>query len=348
MFSKNSKLPGKAASEKVNPPAEKARAQKTFEKFSELPDELAKQVFSLLPINEKAALARTSKRSDGLFSQHIHTAKLLMLVVHGEQEPAAHMLAGKAALLLERADVTDYSGRTFKHITAYEYAYWAKDTHMCRMLEAHMDAKTKEAMLEKVTAIDTVGLTYEQGGRVVKHSKHFDLMLDPSVEGGQPIKGPLLQALQDYVTGYDAWDAANNYDAMRAAWMVVGLAQRDLPVHVINEYCRPDRSFHPLPAFNEDQLPRILTYYNISTVGDVPLFPLVVDSPRAVLGVDLAILRLSAVRAEGRGGAVAPGRVAGLDLAAVSRLDEVRTRDLTQSRENLGLIEPELGGGLVL
>ena len=351
MGANNSKSSGKAAAEKANSPGETASAQKTSQ-FEALPDDVAKQVFTALSINEKAALARTSKRSYGLFSQHIHTAKLLMLVVHGEQEPAAHMLAGKAALLLERADVTDYSGRTFKHITAYEYAYWAKDTHMCRMLEAHMDAKTKAAMLEKVTAIDTVGLMYEQGGRVVEHSKHFDLMLAPLVEGGQPIKGPLLQALQDYVDGYDAWDAAQNYDAMRAAWRVVGLAQRDLPVHVINEYCRPDRSFHPLPAFNEDQLPRILTYYNFSTGGIVPLFPLVVDSLRAVLGVDLAISRAGCVVGEGSalvsrlGGAGA--RAAGLDLAAVSRLDEVRTRDLTQSRKNLRLIEPELGGGLVL
>ena len=327
MGANNSKSSGKAA-------AARPMDGKTFQ-FGALPDALATEVFSLLSIKEKAALARTSPRSYGLFKQHIHAAKLLMLVAHGEQEPAAHMLAGKAALLLERADVTDYSGRTFKHITAYEYAYWAKDTHMCRMLEAHMDEKTKAAMLEKVTEIDTVGLTYEQGGRVVKHSKHFDMT-------------PLKTALQDYVTGYDAWDAANNYDAMRAAWMVVGLAQRDLPVHVINEYCRPDRSFNPLPAFNEDQLPRILTYYNLSAGGIVPLFPLVVDSPRAVLGVDLAISRWSCAGAAARMGGLPPGREAGLDLAAVSRLDEVRTRDLTQSRENLRLIEPELGGGLVL
>ena len=329
MGANNSKSSGKAA-------AARPMDGKTFQ-FGALPDALATEVFSLLSIKEKAALARTSPRSYGLFKQHLHAAKLLMLVVHGEQEPAVHMLAGKAALLLERADVTDYSGRTFKHITAYEYAYWAKDTHMCRMLEAHMDEKTKAAMLEKVTEIDTVGLTYEQGGRVVKHSKHFDMT-------------PLKTALQDYVTGYDAWDAANNYDAMRAAWMVVGLAQRDLPVHVINEYCRPDRSFHPLPAFNEDQLPRILTYYNLSARGGLPLFPLVVDSPRAVLGVDLAISRCSYGCACGLQIPLAGAllSVAGLDLAAVSRLDEVRTRDLTQSRENLGLIEPELGGGLVL
>jgi hypothetical protein len=34
-----------------------------------------------------------------------------------------------------------------------------------------------------------------------------------------------------------------------------------------------------------------------------------------------------------------------VDLAAVSRLDEVRTADLTQSRENLKSVEPRLGHG---
>ena len=63
MGANTSKSSGKAAAEKANSPGETARAQKTFEKFSELPDDLEKQVFRALPINEKAALARTSKRS---------------------------------------------------------------------------------------------------------------------------------------------------------------------------------------------------------------------------------------------------------------------------------------------
>ncbi|OYV54396.1 MAG: hypothetical protein B7X00_01380, partial [Legionella sp. 21-45-4] len=70
----------------------------------------------------------------------------------------------------------------------------------------------------------------------------------------------------------------------------VGLAQRDLPVHVVNEYCRPDRSFDPLPAFNEDKLPRVLTYYHFKSGLDVPLFPLVV-SDSSGLGVDFALIR---------------------------------------------------------
>jgi hypothetical protein len=50
---------------------------------------------------------------------------------------------------------TDYSGRTF-NCTAYEYAYWAKDTHMCRMLERHMDDETKAYMLARIDEIERI------------------------------------------------------------------------------------------------------------------------------------------------------------------------------------------------
>ncbi len=250
----------------------------------------------------------------------------LLCVAKGQQDEAQRQIEANPALLLTTGRFTDYSGRTF-NCTAYEYAYWAKDTHMCRMLERHMDENTKAAMLEKVIAIDSDGLTYEQYGQA-EHSKHFDMT-------------PLITALQNYVNGYDAWYAANDDDAMKAAWMLVGMAQRDLPVHVINEYCRPDRSFDRLSesTFNEDNLPRILTYYNFNTNSTVPLFPLVVSGSSG-LGVDVALLRGACARCRGAGGAAA-GWPRARDLAAVSRLDEVRTADLTQSRTNLGLIEPE-------
>ena len=70
--------------------------------------------------------------------------------------------------------MTDYSGRTFK-CTAYEYAYWAKDRHMCRMLEGSMDEKTKALMLKRCEEIEKKGLTYTQNGKEIKGSKHFDL-----------------------------------------------------------------------------------------------------------------------------------------------------------------------------
>ena len=238
--------------------------------------------------------------------------------------------ASKQDLLLTETLFTDYSGRTF-NCTAYEYAYWAKDTHMCRMLEQQMDADTKTAMLKRCEAIENDGLTYKQHGEI-KNSKHFDFK-------------PLKEALRNYADGHDYWYITRNWTAMKAAWMEVGLAQRDVPVHVINEYCRPNRSFNPTPKFNEDELPRVLTYYDYRTGRDNLVFPLFV-SDSSGLGVDFALRR-----EDGEDGrwmvAERPfGKAATFDLLAVSHLDEVRTADLTQSRENLRSVEPEQSRGM--
>ena len=257
-------------------------------------------------------------------------------VAKGKQNEADALLtasSGNKQVLLRTPGVfTDYSGRTF-NCTAYEYAYWAKDTHMCRMLERHMDDETKAYMLARIDEIERrnadtgqpMGLGYSQGG-LEHRSAHFDLT-------------PLKNALQQYVDSYDNWKRENNLDAMRAARREVGILQRDLPVHVVNEYCRPDRSFFPRPEFNEEALPRSLIFYNYNTNSEQALFPLVV-SDTAGLGIDFALIRVG--RDWGGGLDVggwclcwAGAESARRDLAAVSRLDEVRTVDLTRSRESL-------------
>lgn len=249
-------------------------------------------------------------------------------IAQGKQDEAQGLLKEnpEAQTLLKTPGLfTDYSGRAF-NCTAYEYAYWAKDTHMCRMLEQHMDEATKTELLQRVNAIEEHGLKYSQNGND-RCSKHFDF-------------SPLKRALNNYVQRYDEWKMTENWDAMKSAWMQVGLAQRDLPVHVINEYFRPDRSFDPTPSFKESKLPRVVTFYNFDTDKDETLFPLVV-SDFSGLGVDFALTRWGG-KWPGGGGAWSVGEdgVALTDLAAISRLDEVRTIELTQSRENLKSIEP--------
>lgn len=260
--------------------------------------------------------------------KRMQVPKFLLHVARGERNKANSLLNNNpdAQLLLQTPGTfTDYSGRTFSNCTAYEYAYWAKDTHMQRMLEKHMDIDTKANMLERIEAIEANGLTYTQHGEI-KNSKHFDFT-------------PLKTALQEYVDGYNTWNTANNWEAVKAAWMKVGKAQRDVPVHVVNEYCRKDRSFHPLPAFNEASLPEELTFYNYETDRAEGWFPLC-DSPSSGLGVDFAVYRPGpAVAAPRMGG----GGACAFDLAAVSRLDEVRADDLTQSRENLKPMAQESG-----
>ena len=138
--------------------------------------------------------------------------------------------------------------------------------------------------------------------------------------------------------------------------MKVGKAQRDVPAHVAHEYCRHDRSFD-LDAyrdagesrFKEKTLPRVLTFDNYVTNVN-SWFPL--TSSSSGLGFDFGLNRgvcrgfaglricLSCCSAYAR---FPLGLDTRADLAAVSHLDEVRTADLTQSREILEMASPNHG-----
>ena len=294
-----------------------------------------------LTIEEQGALSISAKSlcsSISLPREARILQKFLLCVAHGEQEKAQALLTishgTPSKWLLGRGEFTDYSGRTFK-CSAYEYAYWAKDTHMCRMLETHMDNETKGLVLERINTMEKMdeatgqprGLEYQQHGQIHR-SAHFDLT-------------PLKTALQTYVNGCVAWRAARNRDAMAEAWMDVGKAQRNFPAHVAQEYCRTDRAFDPCPQFNERILPRDLTFDNWITNEAESWFPLAAGG--SGLGFDFALMNLSREQlpcgawmgwssVRGGGGL---GQGADVDLAAISRLDEVRTVDLRQSRENL-------------
>ena len=300
---------------------------KLFLNYPLLADEMKKELSGYLNLKEISSLAITSKPNNTLFSNTLMTAKntkLLMLVAHGE-EPQAHALIGhQSKVLLERGDVTDYSGRTFKNITAYEYAYWAKDWHMCRMLESHMDEETKAVTLSNCEKMERDGLTYTQHGVPFPGSKHFDFT-------------PLKNAYNNYLQVYNRWVANTATLAeLNDAWRAIGVEQLDVPAFVAQEYCRPDRSFYPKPVFNEPNLPRLLTFYNYSTSRVGRWFPSVVSDTDG-LGVSFVLSRGGAERGE-------PGELvvamwgltrARIDLEAVTGLDEVSNIELTRSRENL-------------
>jgi hypothetical protein len=350
-------------------------------------------------------------------------------VAKGKQDEAEALLNAsddKQSLLKTPAKFTDYSGRTF-NCTAYEYAYWAKDTHMRRMLESHMDDATKIYLLDKIDEMERSGLDYQQHGVDYKNP-HYDVsfvlkalstdefrelktMVGQNVDKinnatadnyatltftateYEQLKKELKQqanvwnwmlsclgsfqglcyltypaffiasffitppanaianklafdfkslitALDTYVTNYDSWD----YHQQDAAWLDVGKAQRDVPVHIANEYCNPYRSFDPCPEFNEASLPRSLSFCNYTSHPSVTWFSL--DSSASGLGFDFGLLRglgggrhaWGATRRWSSG-----ARVAALDRAGVSRLDEVRTADLTRSREILNVEAPNHG-----
>lgn len=277
-----------------------------------------------------------------LFSHHLMSVEersslFLECVAYGKQDLAERMVQQEPELLQMEGTTTDYSGRTLKKCTAYEYAWWAKDTHMRRILEANMDCETKAHLLVRIDACVANGLTYTEANHEITGSKQFDL-------------SPLKIAYNAYITAYNAWENTweNNSSpskgraAVEAAWMKVGFAQRRLPVHYINEYFRKDRSFEPRPDFDEPNLPRELTFCNWSSEKTETLFPLVLTDTSG-LGVDFALIRVAEATAGRWSRVLPPGLWAACDLAAVSHLDVVRTNDLMLSHKNLEALAPNLG-----
>ena len=176
-------------------------------------------------------------------------------VAQGKQNEVEKMFSNEhfkaQEMLTSVGKFTDYSGRTFE-CTAYEYAYWAMDTHMCRMLESHMDDATKAIMFKRCEEVEQSGLNYEQNGQIIEGSKHFDFT-------------PLKTAYTHFITDYQVPKPTTGievHDHNKANWMRIGMEQRNLPAHVAQEYCRKGGSFNENTTFTDTTLPRDLTFYD--------------------------------------------------------------------------------------
>ncbi|MGQ3890311.1 hypothetical protein ACQUW5_15015 [Legionella sp. CNM-1927-20] len=260
-------------------------------------------------------------------------------VAKGKQDKAEALLKSAANtqdLLRTPGMFTDYSGRTF-NCTAYEYAYWARDTHMCHMLERHMDEKSKVEILARIDEMERVdkitgkkvGLEYQQQGKA-HHSAHFDLT-------------PLTEALKAFVEGYEVWENTGNWDEMLTALMKVGKAQRDVPAHIAQEYCRIDHEIGPKPVGEGTTWPRKLVTYNTVTRDYDSWFPLAASN--SGLGFDFALfqnvdetVRKTSERFKSGYDWDTVEWIAHrwkTDLNYIDMVGDMRTEELKQLRENL-------------
>jgi len=183
-----------------------------------------------------------------LAPEHIQLLKnqqsiFLNLVGWGDQETAQRMLEADPKLALLKGDLTDCSGRTFKNITAFQYALWALDYHMWTMVKNYLSKEDTRAQLEELNQI--AKLDEQQGWSIITSQSTWPL-ISWTV---------LIKALDDYVKNYDAWDGTQCQNHWRQQ---VGGAQLILPAHVINEYSHPSRPFYPCPKWSNEEvvLPR--------------------------------------------------------------------------------------------
>ena len=177
--------------------------------------------------------------------------------------------------LLARGDITDYAGRTFLDITAFQYTVWAGDSHMWTMMlaclkEAHDHGyseceKIKEELLQQFTHVQTAGLRYQMNGEEKKTSR-FNFQ-------------PLCDALKEHLQQCGIWTLAEQDHH----WLTVVVpARRTVPSFVAQEYCRKDRTYTPVfqegcggvgkiiyqtPSFKGVELPRGLEFFNWRTLA---------------------------------------------------------------------------------
>ena len=294
----------------------------------------------------KEELVAQLKKERPDFKPQINAKHFLQLVAYGQQHEAESLLKKDAALaqqFLTARDIpfTDYPGRTFT-CSAYEYAWWAKDSHMRFMLERYMNEDTKHELLKRVQHIEEPigtgtlfkeprGLVYIQKGKEYR-STHFDLT-------------PLKKALKTYIEAYEQSpkDTDADWQALNEAWIKVGLPQREVPAHIAQEYSHPNRSFdnavkNPalLDASNPANLERQLKFYNWNTSSYDDWFTPQGAAEDSGLGSSFAILRRTACVGIGRGGRVRIS-LGAIDLSAIEAIDEARTKDLKRSLERLAV-----------
>ncbi len=284
----------------------------------------------------------------------------LLHVVQGKQSNAETLLKKKPQLLLMRGDVTDYSGRSFKQISAYQYAYWAKDIDMLKMLSTYItDEKARALILQFVLGIEEDGLTYDQVG-VTKTSKHFDVSgliealryFDREAESfqeieslvgidedGNPTSVLFVRFSEDGSSRQlRPEELAAVQHSLGAAYLRIGIMQRDLPVCWVNQYyCRPDIDLNPTSGFSEPLLNRSVTIREPS--GDTrPWFPL------GELGQNYSLLRGRHNNELNSHLFLSPDRSrqeAFDDQLALGYLDETTSASLNELLENLLSQEPQ-------
>ncbi|MCE3237932.1 MAG: hypothetical protein K0R24_913 [Gammaproteobacteria bacterium] len=228
-------------------------------------------------------------------------ATFLLHVAKGEQDEAEAMLKLIPGLELASGNVTDLSGRTFENITGFQYAIWALDWHMWSMILKYLPER--EAALQ-LQILEDVGTEY---------GLRFSFK-------------PLILALNNYVRNYQSW----TYEQCEKHWcQQVGGEQLRLPAHAINEYCRPDRPFHPLPSFLEPHLPRTMNtdkgnWFTAEYKGEK-------------LGVKWGVYRYG-IRGYAQGGSMMAKGISKAwpgDLRAIYMLEKTRLKQFEELKLNL-------------
>lgn len=347
---------------------------------STLSDDITeRKVVPFLTANEKLELASASQiHKSIIYTNPLDitlrnkkiTLKLLRAVANGMESRevnvapqtkdlfAEDLLHRSPEFVLEKGDFTDWGGRTFKNISAFEYALWARDFKMIDMMlkcitnaeERHRkDAKKgiSEVTGDKIRAglleqYEQVTAPHYVGGGLTYELTYDRPVLDIN---GIPLESdmgdwlttsvtethtenhfdlnPLIRAYEDYDTHF----FARTFEQRTAYWVkVIGTLQRLLPINILQRYCDPDMPFYPLSSFT-GAFRRATSFINYLLDCADRTDSLLSSS----LSSDFGLHRT--------GSRTAYGCKSGLscedDLAAIRRIGEVSTNEIEKIKQQL-------------
>ena len=135
----------------------------------------------------------------------------------------------------------------------------------------------------------------------------------------------LINAYRKYIRIYDAHQDGTPWNNVEQAWIeVVGLAQRVLPIHILQRFCEENKSFYPLRTVHDLRVApfgRTLQIHNWVTNRRECLLPL---HANAGIGFSFSMYRGCELRGAVGGAGASGYRLRALgDLAAVRRIEEV-------------------------
>jgi hypothetical protein len=210
--------------------------------------------------------------------------------------------------------LTDYSDRTFE-CTAYEYAYWAKNIHMCCMLELYMDEHIKAEILARVENIEAKGLAYQQHGNYFQNA-HYDMSF--ILRGLRKKEFLLLKTI------VNATHKKFDMEDWRSVFLKVHQATSDN---------------YPFISFTADEflcLKSALLRFRYKDLSNKLLFDFTLTTAAAPDEFD--IIMIESTHMDSR---AMEGLVVG-DVKNARDLDIMRTNELIQSRANLNQVPTDM------
>lgn len=243
------------------------------------------------PVSEIRKLATDLLVKHQLLNEGEKQALFLESVVKCEMEIVDLLLQQDQNLLLHQGNVTDYSGRKWKNISATQYVNWALDTEMFSLMMKHISLdeegdKIRVQVKHQVDMSDEHGICYTLNNQNFKEI-HYN-----------------YKVLTDaYIAYFELKAVSFKFDEVEKLWLLVGAEQRNVPVHVAHHLCNPEEELDRIPDFDKPLPIRSLLFRHYPTFNKKPgcgnmlqifneetWFPLSLRAG-AILGVDFAIAR---------------------------------------------------------